>query len=174
MKMCLIAHQTVVWQVWISQLISHEIGGKILVVPLCPDQSHMHNFAVCIGGYSGHYAGCTVQSHQTCLMLDRAYMQIALDCGQWTQILGQWLRLCKLRNDNQVAFYMWHSLLHTIAFPISGLHLEIGFLLIKFTVKSVPRHCYGPHLNKEFHSITPQRSISTNFKGHCFSSNTCT
>jgi len=38
----------------------------------------------------GHYAGCAIHSCQTCLMLEHAYMQIALGCSQQTPTL----RLC--------------------------------------------------------------------------------
>jgi hypothetical protein len=93
---------------------------------------------------------CRMRLHscQTCLTLEQAYMQITSDCGRQTQILGQCSRVCKLRTANQVALYMWQSLFHTLAYPINGLHLEIGLLLIPFTAESALRHC-----NKEFHSI---------------------
>jgi len=67
-----------------------------------------------------HYA---IPSCQTCLMLEHAYMQIALDCSQHTPTL----RLCS--NCGRLTrwlFYTWQSLLHTTALPISGLHMELG------------------------------------------------
>jgi len=147
MKMCLIAHQTVVWQVWIFIQYSMKLMTKlqlylfVLITQAC---------TICSLYCWIFRSLCRMHLHscQTCLTLEQAYMQITSDCGRQTQILGHCSRVCKLRTANQVTLYTWQSLFHTLAFRISGLHLEIAFLLIPFTVKSALTHC-----NKEFHSI---------------------
>jgi hypothetical protein len=147
MKMCLIAHQTVVQQVWIFIQYFMKLMTKlqlylfVLITQAC---------TICSLYWWTFRSLCRMCLHscQTWLTLEQAYMQITSDCGRQTQILGQCSRVCKLRTANQVALYTWQNLFHTLAFPISGLHLEIGLLLILFTAKSALRH-----FNKEFHSI---------------------
>ena len=48
------------------------------------------------------------------------------DCSWQKPSLGQSCQVCELRTADQVAFYMWQSLLRTTALPIDGLHLEMG------------------------------------------------
>jgi hypothetical protein len=80
-------------------------NDKIVSVPLCPIHSKNAQFAIYMCEDSGHYAGYTQHSCQTCLMPERTYLQIAWDCGQRMPTLGQCSRACKLRTANQVFFY---------------------------------------------------------------------
>jgi hypothetical protein len=81
-------------------------NDKIVSVPLCPNYSKMAKFAICMHEDSGHYAGCAEHSCQTCLMLERTYLQITSNRNQRTPTLGQCSRVCKLRTANQVAIYI--------------------------------------------------------------------
>ena len=78
-----------------------------------------------MGEDSRHYTGCAVNSYQRCVRLERAYVQIASDCGLRTPELEQCCQVCELRTADQVAFYTLQSLLHATALPIDGLHLEM-------------------------------------------------
>jgi len=77
MKMQLITHQKVVGLDY--QSIFPETDDRIASIPLCPDYAKNAKFAGCMGEDSGHYAGCAIQSCQTCVSLERAYVQIASD-----------------------------------------------------------------------------------------------
>ena len=80
-------------------------------------------------------------------------------------------------------FYTRQSLLHATALHIDRLHLEMGLNVDSFHGE-IQAGCLfnGSRPNKQFHSthththththtrsVTPQRSMSTNFEGHCFS-----
>ena len=80
MKMCLINHQKFVRQVWVFSHYSHKLTTE-LQAHLCPDYLKHALLEICMGEDSGHYAGCAVHSYQTCVRLERAYVQIASDCG---------------------------------------------------------------------------------------------
>jgi hypothetical protein len=109
-----------------SELIinKNNILVKVNDTNFCTSQFTMV-LAICMGEDSSQYAGCAVHSYQTCVRLERAYMQIALDCSWQMPALGQCCQVCKLRAADLVAFYTWQSLFHT-ALPIDGLHLERG------------------------------------------------
>jgi len=58
------------------------------IASLCPDHSKSVQFAIFMGEDFGHYAGYAIHSCHTCLMLERAYMQIALDWANGHQHSG--------------------------------------------------------------------------------------
>jgi len=87
MKMHLITHQKFVRQVWIFSQYSHKLMTK-LQVQLCPDYLKHALLAICMGEDLGHYAGCAIHSYQTCVRLERAYMQIASDASTWAMLSG--------------------------------------------------------------------------------------
>ena len=64
------------------QSIFTETDEKIASVSLCPDYSKNAKFAIGMYEDSGYYAGCAIHSCQTCLLLERTYVQIASECGQ--------------------------------------------------------------------------------------------
>ena len=105
-----------------------------------------------MGEDSDHHAGWAVHTYQTCVRLERAYVQIAADCGWRTPVLGQCCQVCELRTADQVAFYTWQSLLHATALPIDGLHLDMGFPVdyVHGEIRAESLNC--PRPNKQFHS----------------------
>jgi len=108
------------------QSIFAQTDDKIASASLCSDYLKHALLAICIGEDSGPYAGCAVHSDQTCVSLERAYVQIASDCGWRTSVLGQCCQVCELRTADQVANYTWQSLLQCTALPIDELHLLMG------------------------------------------------
>jgi hypothetical protein len=151
MKMCPIAHQKVFGWLEFSVNIPWNWWQNCQLTSLSRSLREC-TVAVCMSEVSGQYAGCAIHSCQTCLMLERAHMQITLNCSQWMPTLRLCSQVCELWTADRLAFCTWQSLLHTTALPISGLHLQMVHLLIQFTAKSVlslrNEHCP----NKQFHS----------------------
>jgi hypothetical protein len=114
MEICLIIHQKVVLACLDFQSIFPENDDKIVSTPLCPNHSKNAHSSMCMGEDSGHYEGCAKHSCQTSLTVE----QDASDCGLQTLTLAQCSWVCKLKMADQVAFYMWQSLLHATALPI--------------------------------------------------------
>jgi hypothetical protein len=65
-----------------------ETDEKIASISVSPDHSRNAHFAFCIGGDSGHYAGCAIHCCETCLTFERGYMQIASTAPDGCQHLG--------------------------------------------------------------------------------------
>ena len=108
------------------QSIFPQTDDKISSASLCSDYLKHALLAICIGEDSGPYAGCAVHSYHTWVSLERAYVQIATDCGWRTSAIGRCCQVCELRTADQVANYTWQSLLQSTALPIDGLYLVMG------------------------------------------------
>jgi hypothetical protein len=113
----------------------------------CLDHSKNAQLPICVGEDSGHEVECAENTCQTCLTLERAYLQIASDCGRRTPTLGQYSRVCELRTADQVPSYTWQNLLYATALPFDGLHLEMGLHVDSF--------------HGEFRTQSIQRTLST-------------
>jgi hypothetical protein len=112
------------------------------------------------------------------LFVFRLYKQTLLDWGRWMPTLGQCSWVCEQRTANQVAFtcnkpsshhgltYQWTAFGDGASNWFSSrqnahwISVTDPIQIMRSTACTL--------------SLTPHCFMSTNFKGHCFSSNTCT
>ena len=168
MKMCLITHQSLDFQ-----LIFLQTDDKIASTSPCPDYLKHALLAICMGEDSGHYAGCAVHSCQTCIRLERAYVQIALDCSDAST---RAMLLGARTEDWQPGGFLHvtrHCLTHRrIAFGDGAScwfrsRRNPGWVSV---IDPVRINSSTAHTR----SLTPQRSMLTKSEGHCLCSSTCT
>ena len=161
------------------QSIFPQTDEKIDSTSLCPDYLKHVLLAICMGEDSGHYVGCAVHSYQTCLRLERAYVQIASDCG-WQDVSTRAMLSGVRTEDGRPGGFLHvtepssgHCLTHRrIA---SGGGASCWFRSwpnprLVSVIDPVRINSSAAHTR----SLTPQRSVLTKSEGHCLCSNTCT
>jgi hypothetical protein len=78
MKMCLIFSEGCLAGLGFHAMFPKN-DDKLVSVPLGPNHSKDAQLAICVDEDSGHYVRCAEHSRQTCLIPERAYLQIASD-----------------------------------------------------------------------------------------------
>jgi hypothetical protein len=144
MKICLIANQNVVQQVWIFRQYFLKMKDNILNAPLCPYHSKNAQFAICMGEDSG----CTEHSCQTCLTVERAYVQIASDCGRQMPHSDNVLGCRNWGRPTRLFFTRDRTVFTPLPYPSTDCIWRWGFMSIHFMAKSALSFHNGPRPNK--------------------------
>jgi hypothetical protein len=151
MKMCPIAHQKVFGRPEFSVNIPWNWWQNCNLTSLSRSLREC-TVAVCMSEVSGQYAGCAIHSCQTCLMLERAHMQIPWTAANGCQQLGYVLRCVNCGWLTGWLFAHDRAFFTPLPYQSVDCIWRWCILLIQFTAKSIlslrNEHCP----NKHFHS----------------------
>ena len=171
MTMYLFRHQKAVWHIWIFSQYSLKLMTSL---------AWSFKYCTVCNLYGWRFRSLCRMQCTLLLGMPNAWAclcEIASDCGQQMQTLRQCSVVCKLRTSDPVTFYAWLNL-HATAVPIDGLHLVMGSRVVsvhaKIHAESLMDRIWINSSTAHTHSLSSLNTILTNFKGHHFSSNTCT
>jgi hypothetical protein len=173
MTLCFFSHRKVIQQIWIFSQYSLKLMTELEAYSFGPITHRIYSLQLV--WVKIHV---TVRVHHMQLLdMPNAWAclcEIASDCGQRMQTLRQCSLVCKLKTIELVSFYAWLNLLCATALPFDGLHLEMGPPVDSVHTKICAESVRINRCTAHTLSLTSQHTMSANFKGHHFSSNTFT